>query len=151
MAQEVIIPIRFLDGNIVPYNIELWAQIKNMNEGKNVLLTVKPFFNSRSLKQNAYYWGFMIPKMKTFHSELYGEERSKEDLHSYNIKSILGDDFMIKEIFSVPIISRSSKTPSKMNTKEFANFIKEVQRLWAEHGLYIPDQDIYFGEINNNR
>jgi len=151
MAQELIIPIRFLDGHIVPYNLELWAQIKGMNEGKNVMLTVKPFFNSRSLKQNAYYWGFMVAKMRTFYTEFYGEEISKDDIHSYNIKSILGEDFMIKEVLSVPIISRTSKTPSQMNTKEFANFIKETQKLWAEHGLYIPDQDIYFGDLNENK
>jgi len=105
----------------------------------------------RSLRQNAYYWGFMVPKMRTFYTEFYGEEISKDDIHSYNVKSILGEDFMIKEVLSVPIISRTNKTPSQMNTKEFANFIKEAQKLWAEHGLYIPDQDIYFGDLNENK
>lgn len=148
MAQEMIIPIRFSGRKIVPYNREVWEATLARFEDKNALITVKEYHNHRSLKQNAFYWGFIIPLIKEFLDEYIGEPITKDDIHSYNLKQVLGDDFMVKEVLSVPIISRSEgKTPSKMNSKEFGIFIASVQKMWAEYGLYIPDRDSYYGNL----
>ena len=98
------------------------------------------FYNKRSLKQNAYYWGFMMPHMVNFYKECYGEPISRDEIHAYNTKQILGEDFMVKEVFSVPIITKTSKKPSKLNTKDFGSkFDMYAINGWCDFELNIKN------------
>ena len=150
MEMEIILPIHLTNGIIKPYNKEMYDNVMKMYDDSDVLLGFHKFYNKRSLKQNAYYWGFMMPHMVNFYKECYGEPISRDEIHAYNTKQILGEDFMVKEVFSVPIITKTSRKPSKLNTKDFGNFITEVQALWAEKGLYIPDSTDYYAKDASN-
>lgn len=70
----------------------------------------------RSLDQNAFYHGIIVPRL----SEHTGYE--KEELHTE-----------LKRRF---INGRSTTT---LNTTEFCRFVEDCQRLGSELGCYIPD------------
>ncbi|HAF28987.1 MAG TPA: hypothetical protein DCG75_08055 [Bacteroidales bacterium] len=52
-------------------------------EGKNVTLILKPFKNTRSIPQNAYYWGVVIPIWQNIIKTEWVEFYSKEEIHEF--------------------------------------------------------------------
>lgn len=52
-------------------------------EGKNLTLILKPLRNTRSVNQNAYYWGVVIPIWQNIFKTEWGEFYSKEETHEF--------------------------------------------------------------------
>ena len=124
---------------VLPFNKIEWDNMLSQMNGKEVVITIERFYNRRSLKQNAYYWGVIIPTVCRFYKDAYGENISRQDMHEFHMSKVGGIKAQVKEILGEIIISEDGKTSSAMNTKEFANFIEEVYKFWAEAGCYIPD------------
>jgi len=112
--------------------------LNNLND-KEIIVTVEKFYKKRSLRQNAYYWGVIIPTVCSWYKEAYGEVLKREDAHEFHMSKIAGIKVQVKEILGEIIISEAGKSSSEMNTKEFGTFIDGVYKFWAEVGCYIPD------------
>jgi len=52
-------------------------------EGKNLTLILKPFRNTRSVSQNAYYWGVVIPIWQNILKTEWGDFYSKDEVHEF--------------------------------------------------------------------
>jgi hypothetical protein len=96
-------------------------------EGKQIALRVTKHHHSRSLNQNAYYWGIVIPLL----AESCGYE--DEEMHDALKHRFLRDRANEKGGL---VLVRSS---AALNTAEFTEYIEQIRRLAAEMGVAIPD------------
>lgn len=96
-------------------------------DGRKVEVTVKQFRNTRSWRQNRYYWGVVVALI----AEHCGYD--PQDMHE-----ALAMKFLRIEDCPVTGAPRRKRTP-KTDTKEFAEYVDACIRLGAELGVYIPD------------
>jgi hypothetical protein len=93
-------------------------------EGKQVALRVTKHHHSRSLSQNAYYWGVVIPLLAE--SCGYGDEEMHDALKW---------KFLQRHDGPMPTVRSSAS----LNTAEFSDYVEECRRLAAGMGVVIPD------------
>lgn len=93
--------------------------------GKDVKITIQSLSKKRSLNQNDYYWGVVIPYL--LETIKYTD---KDSLHHYIKTEFLAD-------YTTPIPTVKSTTD--LTTVEMEEFLTRV-RQWAsvEYGIYIP-------------
>jgi len=104
-------------------------------EGKKVKVVVGEYKKRRSMAQNSYYWGVVIPRLLGLFN-VNGNEMDDEEMHIYVKEHILK---LKKKVFSpegeFQSIPGSTK---KLTTDEFEEAMEKI-RVWAsEHGLIIP-------------
>ena len=110
-------------------------------EDKKVVVSIAKYTESRSKRQNAYYWGVVVKTIMEFSKDINGVEYSKEEVHLYILDRVIGRKPVIVEIFGQSLISYEDVSTSKMNTIEFADFILKIQQYFAEMGIIIPDPE----------
>lgn len=93
-------------------------------EGKRIELTIRKERNSRTLSQNAYYWGVVIEIL----AENYGYE--PEEMHE-----ALKFKFLKTHDDSELVTVRST---TKLSTVEFGDYLDRIMRWAAQEGIYIP-------------
>lgn len=62
-------------------NISLIKKAVQNFEGKEIEITIKRKYKQRSLPQNAFYWGVIIPMFQELINEHWGEIKSSEEIH----------------------------------------------------------------------
>ena len=90
----------------------------------------------RSLNQNAYYWGCVLPPIVAMFRE-HGSNVDAEDVHAF-LKDNVGK---LKQVFVTPdgeVLSGPGST-AKLGTMEFEVYLEKV-RAWAAEvlGIAIP-------------
>lgn len=117
-------------------NLQDFKQLLNeLKDGKHHI-TIKDM-RKRSLPQNAYYWGVVVPMVKKgLYEAGYDEVQSNDDAHEV-IKHIhLRKRIVSKQTGDVIDIAGST---AKLSIPEFNNFIEDVCRWSAEFlGVVIP-------------
>ena len=92
---------------------------------------VKQVVRSRSQQQNRYLWGICYPAIL---AHLPGW--SAEDVHEYCLGEWSGweviEGFGCKR--RIPL-----KRSARLSTTEFSDFVADIQRRMAGHGIYVPD------------
>ncbi|MFA5168759.1 MAG: hypothetical protein WC530_09550 [Candidatus Omnitrophota bacterium] len=114
----------FLDSAVA--NAIIWT----IKEGENVVVTIKRRYKNRTLNQNAYYWGVVLPPI----AEHTGH--TAEECHE-----------AYKRMFLPPRIVEFGKMSFKMpgssadlSTVEMTEFIEKIRAHAAvEFGMNIPD------------
>jgi hypothetical protein len=96
-------------------------------EGKQISLRLTKHHHSRSLSQNAYYWGVVVPLL----AESCGYE--DEEMHDALKHQFLRD--RANEKGGLVLV----KSSAALNTAEFTEYIEQCRRLAAEMGVMIPD------------
>lgn len=93
------------------------------NKGK-FILEINKSKSIRSLNQNRFYWGVVLPIL----SDFFGY--SNEEMHQICATTYLRYEKDGKEF---------TKSTTKLDTKEFENYLEKI-RQWAssEHGIHIP-------------
>ena len=91
----------------------------------------------RSDAQNRYLWGVCYAELH----RATGQEA--EDWHEYMLGECYGWE-------TVEMMGRKKLRPmrrsSKMDRKEFAEYVEFIQRRAAEHGIFIPDPDHFYAD-----
>jgi len=96
-------------------------------EGKKIQLSICKYKTKRSLKQNAYYFGVIIPII----ADWVGED-DKEAIHE-----ALKNKFLeVRDNKGLKIV----QSTAKLNTTQFEIYLERIRK-WAsiECGLVIPD------------
>jgi hypothetical protein len=122
------------DGKLSVYNQQLLNEWRVANAGKDIVLTLKVRRKNRSSKQNAYYWGAVIPMITEAINRL-GNDFSQDDTHNF-----LKAEFNAKQIEVIEghYIDMPQST-SKLDTKAFMTYIENIQFFASSMlGLYIP-------------
>ena len=124
------------------YNGKLSDQARQMimqalrsMEGKQIEIVVKEKKKKRSLSQNAFYWGCVIPAITNMFRD-YGNNVDNEQVHEF-LKSEVGKmnqtimlpDGEVKEICG---------SSAALKTMEFENYLTKVRAWAAEWGVIIP-------------
>jgi hypothetical protein len=96
-------------------------------EGARIHVTVVKHRNTRSLSQNAYYWGVVIPLLREHCG--YDSDEMHEALKLRFLKS--------HEDTDLP----SVRSTASLNTTEFGEYVDDCIRLAAELGVVIPSPE----------
>lgn len=136
MASPVLeLPFHALAGKIpAPVMHRLLDAVAKM-DGKRLILALREQKRRRSLNQNAYYWGCVLPPIVQMFREA-GNAVDAEDVHAY-LKEHVGK---LKQVFVTPdgeVLTGSGST-AKLSTQEMEVYLEKV-RVWAaEYGVAIP-------------
>lgn len=110
-------------------------------EGKRLQISVKGYKASRSLEQNGYYWGCVIPYVQEglldagFDKSVLDQENVHEMLKGKFLKEDLAKDEWNGDFITLV------GTTTDLNKLEFADYIEEIRR-WASEILnIIPDPE----------
>ena len=133
-----------LEENEMVIRLDYWKPLRRvlrywLNDELKLEITMKVFRYLRSVSQNNYYWGVVIPTIRAWHKEQTGDKLSPEQVHAFNLIHIMGDEPKIQEVKGRQVVTLSIKSSSKMNTKEFSDFVEKIQAFYDEKGCYIPN------------
>lgn len=144
---ELIIYIR--DKKVVNIK-ELKEAFNQLKDGKH-LITIKDL-RKRSLNQNNYYWGVIVPTVrKGLYDAGYDDVQTNDDAHEV-LKYVLNKKEIINKQTG-EMINVAGST-AKLSIPEFNDFIERICKWAAEYlGITIPSpyQTIEdFSDCNNN-
>lgn len=105
------------------------------HKGREVVLSVKLFFKTRSKDQNAYYWKVVVPMVQEAINE-YGSDYSIEETHEFLKKEFNYEERELREGYYVKV----PLSTSRLDTVEFSIYKERIQQFGSEVlGIYIPD------------
>jgi len=114
---------------------EFREAFNQLKDGKH-LVTVKDI-RKRSIPQNSYYWGVMVPMIrKGLYESGFDEVRTNDDAHEIIKHVHLKKQMVSKQTGDVIDVAGSS---SVLSIPEFNEFIERVCRWASEYlSIYIP-------------
>jgi hypothetical protein len=144
-VKELIIDI---SGRKIRNAKELKDLFRDLKDGKH-LVTVKDF-RKRSLNQNAYYWGVVVPMVKDgLYQAGFDEVTTNEDAHEM-LKQIHLTKRMVSKL-SGDVIDLAGSS-AKLTIPEFNDYIERICKWAVEYlGVVIPspeEQYAVFVEYN---
>lgn len=98
-------------------------------EGKNLTLILMPLKKQRSISQNAYYWGVVIPIWQNILKTEWGEFYSKEETHEFLKYNC---NFVEKVNTDTGEIIRLSKSTTQNSTTDQEEFHLKCRQLAEE-------------------
>ena len=106
------------------------------NECDEVVVEMKPNKETRSIKQNRLYWEWLSCFEET--------GNTKDAMHNYLREMYLGCEFEKVRGHTIKIIPSTTK----LNVKEFAEYLLKIDILAADMGLILPrPEDLYYDSI----
>ena len=104
-------------------------------DGKRITITVAVAKKRRSLNQNAFYWGSVVPLVIELFAE-HGTDIDADQCHEYLKKHVMG----ISEVVKAPdgtqhIVAGKSRD---LATVEWENNMEKIRAWAAQYGKAIP-------------
>ena len=127
------------NGNLVVLNSGKVSSHLRQYEGKDLVVSVREYKKKATERQIRWYWGVAIQTIIAGHKKATGEVLDPDEVHAFNMNSIVKPKIRTKEVMGVTIIQVDDFSLSKMNTKEFCVFKDKLQLFWAEKDIIIPD------------
>jgi len=101
----------------------------------------------KSRAQLGYYYGIVIPMVKSHLKEQKGEVFTTDQIHLFHMYRVLGEEPVTTVIDGVEVTTFNRPHVKDMTTKEFTEMVEVVRNYWSERGLDIPDPK---SKTNNN-
>lgn len=116
-------------GKFVPNDPHIFRSAFYRHEGKAIELQVKRYRKARSLNQNKYYHGVVVP--------MIGNAIGEEDLEA--VHGLLKNKFNYEILVIGDDEIKKPLSTAKLNTEKFEIYCENI-RMWASKflGLYIP-------------
>lgn len=111
---------------------ELIQDLRELFKGREVVITIQVKRRKRSLDQNSYYWGVVVPMAREGLRGV-GYHLSKSQTHSL-LKDHFARDYLVNEDTGEILKIRGST--AGMTTLKFEEYLAEI-RDWAEDYLSI--------------
>lgn len=120
---------KVVGGKFVPQDSATFKKAFWAHEGKQVDITVKRHRENRSLNQNNYYWGVVVP--------MVGEAIGETDIEAVHEVLKLEHNYYIAKVGDREI--RVPQSTAELSTDEFESYLERVRR-WASEflNLYVP-------------
>lgn len=116
----------------------LMDALKALPKDKAIRVTIQDYEKNRSLAQNSYYWGVVLPAISAHIEEQTGQIKSCDDLHEW-----FRDEYLpprVVEINGKPKIIRPSTADLKVGP--FAEYLDRIIRYCSiDLGLIVPAPD----------
>lgn len=103
--------------------------IKNLR-GK-YQMELKRCKDQRSLNQNAYYWGVVLPRVAAGVQDAWGETLTSEDAHELCRRAFLTRTLVNRTTGEV--MSKVPRSTASLDTAEFAEYLEQIIRFAADH------------------
>lgn len=138
---------RVTQGKILPYEAPIYFEKIQRLEGYEVSVEVKPL-KKRSLKQNRYYWGVVVPMIQHRLSDLgYTRADLIKDQHPTlllrdDVHDFLKANFNQTEIVDLDgsVIGKTTRPTRDLSSIEFTEYIEVIKR-WAAQDLELEIKD----------
>lgn len=121
------------DGRLRLDDQTAFAQVRAALRGQDVQVLIEKKQKRRSLRENAYYWGVVLPVLCDWSGY------SPEEMHDALKEKFLGKCDERTKLWKM-------KSTAELTTVEFEDYVSEIRK-WAseEHGLFIalPNEEIY--------
>ena len=124
--------------------------------GKELDIQVTVLRKNRSNRQNRYMHGVVVPTVQRWltqmgHTDSEGNPLSHDQVYA-KLRTDIGHKLIIEEIDGVQIVTISGTRFSKMDTKEFAEAIDTIIRIYGERDCYIPEpnEECFLNDFVNN-
>lgn len=136
MSEPIVLPAR-LEGGKLDLNRDRLRKALHGRKDGDYLITIERAHATRSLSQNAYYWGVILPAIADYTGQ------SVDDLHewaklNFNAKQIV----LTNAHGEIVGDERIGQTTTKLNKVTFGEYLERL-RAWAavELGVVVPDPD----------
>lgn len=118
----------------------------NLKNGKH-LVTIKDF-RRRSLPQNAYYWGVVVPMVRKALYEIgFDDVQTDQDAHELIKKEFVRKEFVNKQTGEMISITGST---AGLSVTEFGEYLEKICRWAAEYlGVVIPSPNEELAHFND--
>lgn len=113
------------------------TRIMGAFRGKELHIKLKVFRKNRSLAQNRYIHGVVVPSIMAWYLETQGEKLTHDEVYTWLRTGLLDDKVEVREILGEQVVTIVGKRFSKMNTKEFTDAIETIIAKMAELDCYI--------------
>ena len=116
------------DGNARIVRRKDFDELIKSFEGKELTITIEKKKNNRSILQNNYYWGVVIPMLREGMKE-HGMNVTKEECHE-----LMKHKFCIKEIVNEKTgeIMKYAGSTTELTTIDFMELVQNIQQFAAE-------------------
>lgn len=123
------------DGRIPPVILHRLIEAVGKLPGKRFMLTLKEQKRKRSLNQNNYYWGVVVPAVTGMFRE-HGNYYDDNDVHEF-LKLRVGK---LAQNMLMPDgeVVKSLGSTAKLTTQEFEVYMERIRAWAAEYGLAVP-------------
>ena len=125
-----------LNGSLKIHNRSDFLKDLECFNDKNIILTIEPKKKIRSIEQNAYYWGVVVPMIRQGLIDV-GYKVSKEQTHD-----LLRAKFAIDELVNEDTgeIIKTIASTTNMTTTDFMKYIESIIQWAAEYlSIQIPE------------
>jgi len=141
IANSITIPVKIQNGKFKS-NTSMINDILNCYDGCTIDITFKKRTNKRSLSQNEYYWGVIIPIFIYGIKDIYGELWDNKKMHRF-----LKRHCNYREIVNIKTgeILQETKSTTENNTVEQEEFHKKCRTLAKEYfntDIPLPNEQI---------
>lgn len=106
-----------------------FSEVLNSYEGKQVVIEIDKWKNERSLLQNNYYWGVVVPLVREGLKDA-GMKMSKEETHELLKYKFLQVEKVNEETGEVFKFLGSS---AELTTTQFMDYISDIQQWSSEY------------------
>jgi hypothetical protein len=128
---------KLTDAGLIEIDAEAVRSVRQYYADAKLLITVKKFSGKRSIQQNRWYRGCVLPALKEALTKLWGEEPTNEEVHELLRQKFLSKEVSDPETGQVMLIPKSTASLTK---EEFFVFVEKVRK-WASEFLYINIPD----------
>lgn len=115
------------------------SQILQNWHGLDLIETIQPFRKNRSLAQNRYLYGVIIPVIKNHFKQNTGEDMDKGTIEVYLYENVLGHTLERRTMLGVEVFVAKGKKFKEMTTVEFNDAKEIIQEYFAQFECWIPD------------
>ena len=139
--QEMIFKASVVNGKVNIAQKSLFNNIIKSYEGKDIRLKVAKWYKPRSLPQNKYYFGVLIPQVidALVNNGIERHELSTEIVHDLLKMKFLKKDFVSNDGEVIEYVVGTSK----LTTEEFNIYIDDIIRWCADtlsYVAYLPNE-----------
>ncbi len=137
-AEEAIFESVVTHGRFDPMVADSIRELLKRMEGKRLRLKISPWTRQRSARQNRYYWGVVIAYIWNMFVE-NGNDVTREEVHDF-MKLTCGKTMLTLEVVDPQgEVHQSIKSSTKLNTKEWEQYMLACREWAARMGLQIPE------------
>ena len=117
--------------------INVMDALMGRDESKPWRVTMEEYKQNRSMQQNSYYWGVVLPTIQKHVFEHNGLQVSIDDLHDW-----YRDEFLPKKVVEVRGKVKTFPTSTaSLNVKQFSDYLDMIIYHAAEKGIVVPDPE----------
>jgi hypothetical protein len=138
-AVEIITKVN--NGNFKRNQNEILKAIKQF-EGKTIMFKLSILSKKRSLEQNSYYWGVIIPITKNAIHETWGEVWSTEKTHEFLKSKFLFYEKINTETSEIIRVPKSTTENTTTEQEVYYAEIREFLKEWFNVECPLPNENL---------